>query len=208
MVHIIKQSAPKTLIQYKNSGNTAYNDFPEKDDIRKNLVQEQNELCAYCMSKISAESAKMKIEHFKCQSCFPELQLEYSNMLGCCLGQSGKPHKQQTCDTYKGDSSLSLNPSNEIDFKKMQIVYTDDGTIKSLNETFDKELNDVLNLNTNVLKANRKTMIESEKMALSSKTGTRSKVEIQKLIQKFEAAHKPYYGAAIYYLEKKLKGAK
>ena len=121
MVHIIKQSAPKTLIQYKNSGNTAYNDFPEKDDIRKNLVQEQNELCAYCMSKISAESAKMKIEHFKCQSCFPELELEYSNMLGCCLGQSGKPHKQQTCDTYKGDLSLSLNPSNEIDFKKMQI---------------------------------------------------------------------------------------
>ena len=47
MVHIIKQSAPKTLIQYKNFGNTAYNDFPEKDDIRKNLVQEQNELCAY-----------------------------------------------------------------------------------------------------------------------------------------------------------------
>ena len=208
MVQIIKKTAPKSLVEYKIAGNTSYNDFSNKDDIRISLVQEQNELCAYCMGKIAADSTKMKIEHFKCQTTYPSLQLEYSNMLGCCKGNEGFPKKMQTCDTYKGDNILSLNPSNPSDFSKMQIIYSDDGTTKSLNSQFDKELNDVLNLNTNVLKANRKTMIESAKMALSSKKGTRSKVEIQKLIQKFEAAHKPYYGAAIYYLEKKLKGAK
>lgn len=208
MVQIIKQSAPKSLIEYKNAGNFSYNDFTEKDEIRKDLVQEQYGLCAYCMGKITADSTKMKIEHFKCQSSYPELQLEYSNMLGCCLGQTGKAFKQQTCDTHKGDMSLSLNPSKTIDFEKMQIVYSDDGTIKSLNVNFDKEINNVLNLNTNILKANRKTMIDSAKEILSLKSGTRSKLEIQKFINKFKNAHKPYYGAAVYYLEKKLKSVK
>lgn len=206
MVQINKTSAPKELVEYKNSGNTSYENFSHKDSIRTALLDEQFELCAYCMGRISI--VKMKIEHFKSQKKFPALQLEYSNMLGCCLGQAGKPHKQQTCDTFKGDLELSLNPSIKTDFTKMQIYYTGDGTIKSLNPDFDKQLNDVLNLNTNVLKANRKTMIDSAKLALPKKSGILCKSEIQKLIIKFENAHKPYYGVAIYYLIKKLKSAK
>lgn len=208
MVQIIKQSAPKSLTEYKNAGNISYEDFSFKDDIRKSLAQEQNELCSYCMGKIIAENTKMKIEHFKCQTKYPKLQLEYSNMLGCCLGQTGKPRKQQTCDTFKGDLELSLNPSLKTDFDKMQIFYTEDGTIKSLNLDFDKELNEVLNLNTAFLKANRKAMIDSAKLALEYKSGTRNKSEIQKLIQKYKSSNKPYYGAAVYYLEKKFKSAK
>jgi hypothetical protein len=102
---------------------------------------------------------------------------------------------------------LSLNPSNPSDFSKMQIIYSDDGTIKSLNSQFDKELNEVLNLNTNLLKNNRKNMIESAQIALSLKKGTRTKAEIKKLIDKYKKQHKPFYGAAVYYLEKKLKSA-
>ena len=208
MIRIIKQSAPKSLVEYKTAGNISYEDFQSKDDIRKSLVQEQNELCAYCMGKIFADRTKMKIEHFKSQKTNPEFQLEYSNMLGCCMGNKGQSLKNQTCDTRKGDKKLLLNPSVKSDFDKMQIIYSDDGTIKSLNAEFDKEINDVLNLNTNSLKTNRKTMIDSAKLALSLKTGTRTKAVIQKIIQKFESAHKPYYGAAVYYLEKKLKQEK
>lgn len=207
MVQIIKKTTPKSLVEYKNAGNISYNDFPNKDDIRISLVQEQNELCAYCMGKIAADSTKMKIEHFKCQTAYPSLQLEYSNMLGCCKGNEGFPKKMQTCDTYKGDNILSLNPSNPSDFSKMQIIYSDDGTIKSLNSQFDKELNEVLHLNTNQLKNNRKNMIESAQIVLSLKKGTRTKAEIQKLIDKYKKQHKPFYGAAVYYLEKKLKSA-
>lgn len=207
MVQIIKKSAPKSLVEYKNAGNTSYDAFPNKRDIRISLVQEQNELCAYCMGKITADYKNMKIEHFKCQTANPELQLEYTNMLGCCKGNEGFPKKMQTCDTHKGDFYLSLNPSNPADFNKMQIIYSDDGTIKSLNSQFDKELNKVLNLNTNQLKNNRKDMIESAQLALSIKKGTRTKAEIQKLIDNYKRQHKPFYGAAVYYLEKKLKSA-
>lgn len=208
MVQITKQSAPKTLIEYKNAGNKSYEDFAAKDELRKSLVLEQHELCAYCMGKIVADSTKMKIEHFKSQTSNPELQLEYSNMLGCCKGNEGQSKKNQTCDTHKGDMKLSFNPSVKNDFAKMQIVYSDDGTIKSLNIEFDREINEVLNLNTSFLKNSRKSMIDSARILISSKTGTRTKSEIQKLIKKFERLHEPYYGAAVYYLNKKLKSAK
>lgn len=200
MLLIKKGNTPKELVEYKNSGNTSYESFQGKDAIRDSLISEQNRLCAYCMGKINTEN--MKIEHFKSQSKYPKLQLEYSNMLGCCDGGQGKPKKQQTCDTFKGDLELLLNPADEADFKKMHIYYTDDGSIFSENEEFNKQLNSVLNLNTNLLKNNRKDMIESAKLALSLKRGTRTKSEISNLIQKYKSQHKPYYGVAVYYLEK------
>ena len=206
MLYIKKDSTPNELTEYKNNGNNSYESFPQKHAIRVSLLNEQTQLCAYCMQRISVE--KMKIEHFKSQTSNPELQLEYSNMLGCCLGQEGKPYKQQTCDTHKGDMPLSLNPSVKSDFDKMRIMYSDDGAIISLDEKFDNEINTVLNLNTNLLKNNRRVMIEAAKQALNFKSGIRTKSEIEKLIDKFKSQHKPFYGAAVYYLEKKLKSAR
>lgn len=206
MIRIYKKDVPKELVEYEKSENASYEGFTQKEAIKHSLMEEQFGLCAYCMGRINDEN--MKIEHFKCQSNFPESQLDYHNMLGCCKGNEGMPYKQQTCDTHKGDKPLSLNPSLESDFDKMQIYYSAEGKICSLNEEFDKEINEVLNLNTGLLKNNRKAMIDSVKKTLSKKSGDRTKSEIEKLIKKYESDHKPYCGAALYYLRKKLRSAK
>lgn len=225
MIYIQKHNSPEVLIELKkkiskgksfesaietlknqNKDVDFYDNISDKESIRESLLNEQNNLCAYCMSAISKED--MKIEHFKSQSLYPQYQLDYSNMLGCCKGNEGKPNKLQTCDTHKGNMELSLNPSVKADFKKMKLIYFEDGTISSLDESFRKELNTVLNLNAAFLKSKRKEMIDSAKQQLNYKNNSRSRAFIEKLIQKYKTQYKPYNGAAVYYLEKKLKSTK
>lgn len=225
MIYIQKHNSPEVLIELKkkiskgksfesaietlknqNKDVDFYDNISDKESIRESLLNEQNNLCAYCMSAISKED--MKIEHFKSQSLYPQYQLDYSNMLGCCKGNEGKPNKLQTCDTHKGNMELSLNPSVKADFKKMKLIYFEDGTISSLDESFRKELNTVLNLNAAFLKSKRKEMIDSAKQQLNYKNNSRSRAFIEKLIQKYKTQHKPYNGAAVYYLEKKFKSTK
>lgn len=206
MVIIKKNVPPNSLVAHKNKSFSSYDNFEQKDDIRKSLLSEQFSLCAYCMGKIQITS--MKIEHFKCQAKYPSLELDYNNMLGCCTGNENKPQKMQTCDTKKGDMELLFNPSNPSDYDKLQIAFLDDGTIFSRDEKFDEQLNTVLNLNTEQLKHNRKDILDAVKQILGKKTGTRTKTQIQKLINAYREKRKPYYYVAVYYLEKKLKTAK
>ena len=227
MVYIKKSHSPQILIEKKkevSQGKTFekviselvenekdidfYDAIADKNPIRAALVAEQNCLCAYCMGKIEAGRTKMKIEHFKSQKNYPQFQLDYDNMLGCCLGNEGKPKKQQNCDTYKGNKELSLNPSVKNDFEKMKIIYFEDGKISSGNDKFRKEIETVLNLNNAFLVGKRKEMIISAQVQLNKDKNPRKKQTIQRLIQQYLNEKKPYYGAAVYYLEKKLKNAK
>ena len=148
MIYIKKLNSPQILIKQKKEvsqgksfekvinelrkedrNTNFYDENFAKNSIREFLPTEQNYLCAYCMGKIS--KTEMKIEHFKCQSSYPQFQLDYENMLGCCLGNKGKPLKQQTCDIFKENKELLLNSSVKNEFDKMQIIYLDDGTISS-----------------------------------------------------------------------------
>ncbi len=112
---IIKNKEPKSLTNYKNKSHTRYNDmdFNVKQDVKKSLLNEQGGLCAYCMTRISITNNKAfdtsKIEHFKPQSKFKKLELDYNNMLLVC---SGKYDGFETCDTSKKDSIIKLNPTN------------------------------------------------------------------------------------------------
>ena len=83
-----------------------YDNYPEKDTLRKALVSEQRGLCCYCMGRIRSDS--MKVEHWRCQSRFCGEQLDYRNLLGACQGGEGQPRSRQHCDTRKGDSDSSL----------------------------------------------------------------------------------------------------
>ena len=58
------------------------------------------------------------------------------------------------------------------------------------------------------MKGLRKEIIDSAKIQLNINKNHRTKETIQRLIQKYINEKSPYYGAAVYYLEKKLKIAK
>ena len=171
MVRIIKQTEPKELSAYKRTQNCSYSGLRGKDKIAvyKALIKEQYGLCAYCMCRIFYENEaerNIQIEHFLPQSeneLGTAKSLDYKNMLGVCDGgisynkRNKFPSNENiSCDAYKGDKRLSLNPSDKDDFEKMKIYYSSSGRIHSENSHFDEELNSVLNLNTQRLIDERK----------------------------------------------------
>ncbi len=87
------------------------------------------------------------------------------------------------------------------------IKYKRDGTIYSDDNDLDDELNQMLNLNYERLKLNRKNIISAVEEALCKHRGLRSPGEIRCLIDKWQQKDSsgkniPFYGVALFKLNK------
>lgn len=158
MRQITKSAEPATLTQHRLQTHANYDNYPDKDGLRRSLCAEQLSVCCYCAGRIFSQPDKMKIEHFSSQEHHEGLQLTYSNLLGACLGGQGNAPRDQHCDTHKGSSALSRSPASPTNIENF-LTYSGDGTITSRDEVFDRELNEVLNLNHPTLKQNRKSTL-------------------------------------------------
>lgn len=180
MKYIRKGTEPTSLTTYRASANrnseTLYEDYPDKDDLRKQLLQEQGCICCYCMQRISDEvdaasgQFKIKIEHWAPQSIYdgqhgrPDRRLDYSNLLGACRGNEGQPEHLHHCDTHKGDTEIKINPTLPI--CEQQIYYSFSGEVLSSDPEITKDLNETLNLNMQTLRNNRKARWDAIKDSL------------------------------------------
>ncbi|WP_273837818.1 retron system putative HNH endonuclease [Providencia rettgeri] len=217
MKQITKSKQPKSLTKYKKIADAKYDGDTSftlvKQDIKNSLLEEQGYLCAYCMRRISYD--EMKVEHFLPQSTCKSEQLNYKNLLGCCIGGEvkGESKKNHTCDTKKGNDMILYSPSLPKDKIDSIIFYSSTGLVQSRNEQYDIEINKILNLNYSRYVSNRKLAIEAVEQELSRRDGTRSKEQINKMIRNYtsknEDGHfKEYYGIILFYLKKKLNHAR
>lgn len=213
MKSISKTTEPASLAEHRS--NRTENYIPTYGnlstqalaDLRNNLVAEQGAICCYCMSRIKADSTKMKIEHWESQEKHPDRQLDYSNLLGACLG--GEKHGEKTlrnthhCDTRKRNDALSLNPAAPNSNMESRLKYLRDGTIESDDAKLSNDINNVLNLNYSLLRSNRASVLTGLQRALSKRSLSRS--DLQKLLKIWESPpFEPYCQIAINYLRKKL----
>ncbi|MEC4819850.1 MAG: retron system putative HNH endonuclease [Scytonema sp. PMC 1069.18] len=209
MKRIIKGREPLSLLEHRLKSFADYDNYPEKDELRTSLLTEQGYICCYCMQRISAE--RMKIEHWRSQDRYPNLQLNYNNLLGACEGGQGSPSHLQHCDTKKGNTEIKINPLDNPRNCEEAIKYLATGKIYSDHETIDRELNDVLNLNMQTLVNNRKEVLELALQQLKSEypKGDWTVAMLTKKIQQWsnrqkDAKYKPYCQIVIYHLKKKL----
>ncbi|OQY33157.1 MAG: hypothetical protein B6241_08620 [Spirochaetaceae bacterium 4572_59] len=216
MVNINKKTPPQSLIDYKRQqkihdkdlvGKDIFDDFKEKSDLRTSLIEEQGYICAYCMQKIENDPLKCKIEHCISQDESSKKKLDYDNLLLCCKGNEGHKPVDQHCDTKKGEKSFHFNPSEQKYDMERLIQYNSQGKILSTDAELNDQLVQTLNLNFKMLKMHRLGVLQEIERVLSKKKGTRTKSEIQKLINRWEALgskgqHKPFYGVAVYKLKK------
>lgn len=158
---IIKGREPTSLKEHRLTPHCDYDNYAHKADLRRALVTEQQGLCCYCMGRIRADPQSMKIEHWQCQSRFPDHQLVYRNLLGACGGGDGRPWQEQHCDTRKGDRDMLWNPAEPGHRIEERIRYELDGSIHSDDPIFDDQLDEVLNLNFKKLKNNRKSILDA-----------------------------------------------
>ncbi len=209
MIRIVKTKEPKSWTKHRLTDGALYE---ASSDLRDSLLAEQGEICAYCMRRIpvadAGTSETTRIEHIKPQSNLSrEEAMDYRNMVICCPGAMASTSKKDChCDRHKGETFISFTPfdQNFID----TLSYKSDGTIESSNKKYDKELNEVLNLNVGILKANRKAV----RNQLIATLGTREwkKSDIEKILKIYsskdaEGKKKEYCGVVVQYLTKKLR---
>ena len=218
MKQINKIPQPQSFTEHK-ANQPAYFDglkFQAKEDLRQNLLSEQGHICCYCMRRIPEPTFPyMKVEHFRCQDNYAELQLTYTNLLGACTGNEGQPKKIQTCDTRKGNDDLQLHPCSTNPSCNSIFKYTSDGRIICDNENIQNDIDKILNLNSQSLQDLRAEVYEH----ISSIVEAESKKQRDKKIKQkyFEDLHsewlapdrngklRPFCMVAVYYLTKKIR---
>ena len=208
---ICKGREPLSLTTYRQAPDADYDNFRDKDRLRRALVAEQRRLCCYCMRAILPDLDAMKIEHWRCQERYPGQQLVYRNLLGACMGGEGQPPVKQHCDTRKGNRDLLWNPAEPAHAIEARVEYGADGTIRSRNATFDDQLDNVLNLNLAILKENRKkvldVVLEWWKKEKEKRRGPVPRGRIERMKDKYATAHDeltPFCQVAVWWLSRKL----
>ena len=212
MIYIKKGHEPASLTVYKKQ-KFAYYDGCDKDDIREKLLEEQGYICAYCMRRI--DKKHMKIEHWYPEDRLSDVQtLDYRNMLGCCEGHiSGTDGDDDTCDTHKGNTVITVNPLDSTTLQSIQ-YRSASGEIYSTRDDIEKDLDKTLNLNSgcHMLKMNRKHLLNQviTELRRLQKSGTWSRAVLEKVKAAYEnkdaeGKKKEYAGIVIWYIDKKLK---
>ena len=171
MKYIEKQSPPERFIRYKKGCGATFEDLSEnhidiKQELRASLVEEQGYICCYCGCRIDATDAI--VEHLKPKdgNKYPQLQLEYTNLLASCDGGQDARHNGRVypscCDNCKGNSEISIHPL--MPECESRFLFDAEGAIICAQDDLEAiETIDVLNLKSPVLKNRRKAAIEGFK---------------------------------------------
>jgi hypothetical protein len=204
MIRIIKSKEPNEWLKYRKTPGVSYQATPE---LRKSLAEEQGYICAYCMSRIELSNNSTRIEHILSQANHEDLSMDYSNMVLCCKGcLNDNDPSTFHCDRKKGEKDLHCSPLSESAMNTIKYS-SKDGTISSSNTSYDKDLNDYLNLNVCHLKSNRLQTLDGLIDVL--KTKGFSSYNINHYLDIYNNPDqnnmkKPYCGIVIWFLKKKL----
>lgn len=162
MLKVNKRSEPEEFTKYKKKNKVInWKDFTSESGIKKLLKEalleeQENSCCPYCEIEISLNNSQ--IEHIKPKDKFPELLIDYDNLIACCL-------ERKRCGNSKANKweELFINPVTEnpedyfeYDIKTGKIIpiFKDGEKYEKAEYTID-----LLNLNENILCEIRKVFI-------------------------------------------------
>lgn len=205
MRKIVKQrKEPKKWTEYCCTPGVDYQAHPE---LRRVLLTEQGYICAYCMSGLDAEGANTKIEHMKSRELHPEMKFKYKNMVICC---SGVTHDVHHCDTSKDGNDISFDLMSDPFFTTLKYK-SGDGTIISTHPKWNDEINNLLNLNNESLKKERKVVLDTVIEFLGKREDWNTEKQTLRRLRKIydekdaRGHYKPYCGVVVYFLDKRLE---
>lgn len=200
-----------------------YDDFKGFEDkaafneLREQLIKENKFVCAYCGQSIRSafdqnKRPLMKVEHFLPQSDYPALELEYTNLLGCCLGNQTEPDKkaENHCDSKKKEEKLKVieNPAVNTDWNQWIIYFISprsEEVILEIDENcpfledLKSDVNKTLHLNERNLKKGRFQALQTY---VEKKVGDKaSKKEFSNLLDQYRThpTHHPPFPHLIYW---------
>lgn len=211
MIKIDKGREPAEWTEQRNTPGITY-ETAHKDALRLALLEELGGLCGYCMCRVNFVPGKVtdtRIEHIKPRTLSlaqgkPEETLAYSNMILCCNGDIDGS-KNFHCDVSKDETEIHFKPFDAAAIDTISYS-SGDGSIKSSNAVYDKDINEVLNLNHPRLKTNRHAVIKGLVTEMGKKTWSKSDIQ-HKLTyygnRMSSGQLHEFCGVVIWYLKKK-----
>lgn len=167
MKHVTKGPSPKVFEAWKNQASDEWQPSykqlanPEKLDVHSSLLAEQGWVCCYCGRAIDVQDSH--IEHFRPQSVYAALELNFDNMHVSCLRQRDR-RAPLHCGHAKGDG---LDEARLIDPQdpscEARFIYTALGQIVPTDSSDDraKYMAGLLKLDSPVLNAMRADVINA-----------------------------------------------
>ena len=162
MLKVNKKSEPEEFTKYKKKNKVInWKDFTSESEIKKLLKEalleeQENSCCPYCEIEINLNDSQ--IEHIKPKDKFPELLIDYNNLIACCL-------ESKRCGNSKANKwdELFINPviENPEDYSEYDIKTGEITPIFKEGNRYEKAKYtiDLLNLNDNRLCGIRKKYI-------------------------------------------------
>lgn len=168
MQYIKKEKEPLGLKKYKETQGVCFIDLKKevKIEVKESLLREQGYICCYCGKRIGLDEST-KLEHLLCRNQYPELDLEYDNILASCDGGQGErcglPGQQRRkipchCDHKKGNANIAISPL--CPDCEDRFMYDEDGGIYGGSDTVQKVI-DTLGLDCATVKNRRKAAIKA-----------------------------------------------
>ena len=123
MIKLIRPDKPSQLAaeehalceKYKSNNNIRVWD---RDYIKAPLSSMGHGKCAYCETKLGSADSYPEVEHFRCKSLYPELVVNWDNLLLVC----------KRCNIKKGDHDIEKEPIiNPVDIyprKHLEIYFS------------------------------------------------------------------------------------
>lgn len=155
MKYIRKGKEPEEFTNWKNLENDDWKpnwddnfQAPEKPIVHETLLKEQGYICCYCGMRIERKTSH--IEHLKPRTNYPDLALDYTNLIASCQGESEQPPPQPVHCGHKKrywyDENLMVSPldANCENFFRYSgfgdILPTDESNKKAAAETTIEQL--------------------------------------------------------------------
>lgn len=206
---IVKGEEPKEWKEYRLTPGAEYD---AKKCLREALYKEQGGICAYCMQRLDNEQKENiittnRIEHVLSREKHDDLKLVYTNMVMCCSGLIKEERIDHIfCDRKKKNDDIHFSP---LDTKLIASLsyHRSNGKIFSADAVWQKDIDNVLNLNDRFLMENRVAVLRAIKLQLGAKQWKVS--QIKKRIEYYESRnsnelYEPFSGMIVWYLKKKL----
>jgi uncharacterized protein (TIGR02646 family) len=214
--YIQKGSEPASFTEWKLQENEdwqpSWGNFinPEKTNLHDALLKEQGHVCCYCESRISKQTSH--IEHLRPRSQYPQIALEYANLLASCQGESEDhpphplhcgQHKRDWYDLHLFVSPLDPACMNYFRYSEAgEILPTSDPN----NETAASTTIEKLGLSIDKLRRSHNRAIEG---ILDDEFDLLSEIDKQKLIQYFDrpdenGQYQEFCSAVIYVIKQYL----
>lgn len=186
MRHIRKRREPPALASYRSSPGARYDGDsgfpPVKEAIRKALVAEQRGLCGFCEMRVTASPRGMRIAHRTPQSVDPTRDLDWRNLLAACLGNEGNTPTH--CDVAQHNTPLQLDPTQATHCATLRFEHA---RLVSSNPAFSHEIDQVLALNSGLLRDRRNAALDTYLKAWFAGRGSVDRAVLERMKSALDA---------------------